>query len=53
MSKVTCDYCDNTLKRYGKWTDWSHRNLHFKCYKIQHEKAILAITMETYLRGIS
>ena len=46
---IACDYCHKPIKQYATWRDWINRKLHYKCYKILHEKAILDITMENFI----
>ena len=31
--KIKCVFCNKSVRKYKKWTDWKSRNSHYKCYK--------------------
>ena len=50
MPKRICEHCKRALNPSTKWYASKNHTLHHTCYKAIHEKYILDITMENYLR---
>ena len=50
---TTCKFCDKTIKKYSKWSDWKTRDSHFKCWKTNEYQLSIKFAIEQYIKDKS